>query len=111
MCTLCACYLVDCSNGTMDNTAAVILLYRQVKGSAPYNAPLSNITLKLEVISMASQSGKMGYLVILLIHLVILLLHLVILLIQLLILLIHLLILLINLLILLIALLILKKEI
>ena len=40
MCTLCACYLVDCSNGTMGNTAAVILLYRQVKGSAPYNAPL-----------------------------------------------------------------------
>ena len=42
MCTLCACYLVDCSNGTMDNTAAVILLYRQVTGSAPYNAPLSS---------------------------------------------------------------------
>ena len=40
MYTLCACYLVDYSNGTMDNTAAVILLYRQVTGSAPSNAPL-----------------------------------------------------------------------
>ena len=40
MCTLCTCYLVDCSTGTMDNTAAVILLYRQVTGSAPSNAPL-----------------------------------------------------------------------
>ena len=40
MCTLCAYYLVDCSNGTMDNTAAVILLNRQVTGSAPSNAPL-----------------------------------------------------------------------
>ena len=41
MCTLCASYLVDCSNGTMDNTATVILLYRQVTGSAPYNVPLT----------------------------------------------------------------------
>ena len=44
---LCALYvhvtLVDCSNGTMDNTAAVMLLYRQVTGSAPYNAPLTSV--------------------------------------------------------------------
>ena len=41
MCTLCACYLVDCSNGTKGNTATVILLYRQVTGSAPSNVPLN----------------------------------------------------------------------
>ena len=47
MCTLCACYFVDCLNGTRDNTAAVILLYRQVTGSAPSNAPLSTNHLYL----------------------------------------------------------------
>ena len=47
MCTLCACNLVDCSNGTMDNTAAVILLYRQVTGSAPSYAPLREVSRKL----------------------------------------------------------------
>ena len=45
MCTLCACYLVDCSNGTMDNTAAVVLLYRRVTGSAPSNAPLKTLPM------------------------------------------------------------------
>ena len=50
MCTLCACNLVDCSNGTMDNTVAVILLYRRVSGSAPSNAPLRNKNEKLGII-------------------------------------------------------------
>ena len=49
MCTLCASYLVDCSNGNMDNTAVVILLYRQVTGSAPYNALLSHYDYELYV--------------------------------------------------------------
>ena len=49
MCTLCACYLVDCSNGTMDNTAAVILLFRQVTGLAPSNAPLKSRTCDFNI--------------------------------------------------------------
>ena len=64
MCTLCASYLVDCSNGTMDNTAAVILLYRQVTGSAPYNAPLKHsapkmIKLYVKIFNTVLDSGKL----------------------------------------------------